>query len=141
MKQINLVELEKIIDNLRKVVNGHKVNMVMSTLYMKQLDKECGTPGCHAGWLGIAMEINKSDFRDIANEFARKIGLENRNDIAKSIIGEPHIWGNEYANLMWVNESAFGLRTHVFEAKILVKWWRKVIKRIRLEVDIEGIET
>ena len=131
MNILNVKQLEQIIDNLELIVNGHMVDMCETEIYPLELKQECGTPGCHAAWLGLAIGSTTESFSDVANEFANLIGFNDRSQLCNWANNNRHLWGNDNGDFMFMSQSAFGQESYIFPAKILVDHWRGVIRRIK----------
>jgi len=128
--QINVTILEKIIDRLSVIVSGHMVDMMQSYIH-HELSNYCGTPGCHGGWLGIAMGTTAVEYDVAIHEFALKIGFNNQEALKCWAHNNPTIWGNECGYYMFISSTAFDQLTNTFSAQVLVDHWRGVISRLK----------
>ena len=88
--------------------DGHHVIMSQANVTV-----ECGTTACHAGWYELARapagtEIKSLFWTDGADQMARDLGFEYREDLTEWARDNPDVWGNEYGYGMFQLNLAFG---------------------------------
>ena len=129
---INVVELEIIINDLEQLVQNHIVDMSEYRIKPNELNYPCGTPGCHAGWLGLACGLTSGNYINGAQVFATRIGFycDLEVEMTEWFSDHPHIWGNNYGYEMFCLPEALGQTEQRFPATVLVDHWRGVIDRL-----------
>ena len=135
--EINIERLQRFVKTLQAIRQD------MPICILSRENPQCGTPGCHAGLVMLALDkmrikqteyyINKGyDFRDQGDRLARylfahkerhKLDLENW-------AGEnPEIWGNDYGDNLFFAAEAFDKDTYRFPSSVIVNHWAGVLDR------------
>jgi len=123
-------KLTEIIGELKKIVENHKVDMGSGTIDPNALNNPCGTPGCHGGWLALAMKTSTADWELGAEQFAKFIGFKSRQQLKDWAGMNPNDWGNKHGASMFYSGQAFGRNSDIFPAQVLVDHWEGVIDRL-----------
>lgn len=114
--------IKTLLDRLRPIVGDRVCKMSQV-----RIEPECGTPGCHAGWIAIALA------EDIGHNYVQGI------DILQDLFGcnvriwaesEAKIWGNSFGYNMFCGSEAFGQIDNAFPATVLVDHWQGVFDRL-----------
>ena len=120
--EINQALAEKfytLADKLEAVIRpGAKVSMGEQNIYGKvsrgrytgEIDPECGTVGCAAGWFAIALQARRRDefivhqYHDGVKAVKDHFGV----DLMKWAQDYPELWGNKDGFYVWCDRKAWG---------------------------------
>jgi hypothetical protein len=96
----------------------------------------CGTPGCHAGLLWLAMEFSEKgqsySWMTSAHKTAKFLFADDRatmDDLMWFADRNPEWWGNNCGGFMFANGMAFGERVNSFEEWKIAEHWLHVAER------------
>jgi len=125
------------VEKLQAVVGDKLCNM-----YSIDLKPECNTPGCHAGWVEIALGIRNSGrnyhFLESAERLAIFLGFDSHRQLKYWAEDNPKIWGNEQGADMFGSPLAFSQLKDSFPAQILVDHWRGVGERLKKHEEVQS---
>ena len=138
-KAISKENLAFFVERLKGVValeRGCKVNMFSIE------EPVCGTPGCHAGLIYLALRAHlEFPYRyafDKAAEVLAQFLLGPYEKNPSELYGEPlrryagdnhEWWGNISGRFMFSSGIAFGMEVDTFESKVILNHWEGVLER------------
>lgn len=107
---------------------------------------ECGTPGCHAGWIHIVMTSFCEEYQqwnngayysyDIVGDwficwlFDRNYNEDESIDVLKYGFSEK-LWGNPMACKMFCMQESFDKKSHIFPVSLLIGKWEEVLRKLK----------
>ena len=137
--EINIERLQGFVKTLQSMKQDMPIDMGSSA------KPQCGTPGCHAGLVMLALDkmgIKQTEwclrndlyyYRDHAHRLARYLSKSeeaNMGDLEYWASGHPEIWGNDSGLYMFGNGLAFDQDTDYFPSSVIVDHWAGVLDRL-----------
>lgn len=122
--------LKELVEQRKETFTKQSVDMYCTGLY-----HNCGTPGCHAGWVHLAIpDILPPRYAYNWSTVGRFLGLwllENTNygSLEEWAEAYPSLWGSSN-NFMFTNPEAFNQSCSVFDVQVIIDHWEGVANRI-----------
>ena len=150
INSINIEKLEKFLTHfvdflvLREKRNiGSECNMLRASV-----NEDCGTPGCHAGWIHLVLNSFCEEYVEWTTYPYRlfhyeRVGYwflcwlfdkEYNNDLGHDLAlngFSQHLWGNPVAVNMFDLGEAFNQKTCSFPATVLASHWENVLRKLK----------
>jgi hypothetical protein len=125
MRSNKVFEFVALLRAATKRTGGYGCDMAQASV-----DPHCGTPGCHGGWAGIALNVETDSYLDGGDALAKHLGFNFRWELKRWALQNPDIWGNRNGLLMFGCPSAFDQKNTHFSVDVLIDWWQAVGERL-----------
>ena len=110
------------------------------------IEPSCGTPGCHAGMVAIALAPYKNRYYDSPNgvynyeawayALARFLFNDDTADAEdlSEYMGPDNawLWGNDNGVYMFISGAAFGWVADIFPHQVIIDHWERVLNRYEI---------
>ena len=136
--EIKIKRLQRFVKTLQSMEQDMPIDMDGA------LEPRCGTPGCHAGLVMLALDkmglkqteyyLNEGyDYCDQADRLARYLFASkkrDKSDLENWAFQNPKIWGNQRGLGLFVHGESFGQTTDSFPSSVIVDHWAGVLDRL-----------
>lgn len=115
LPKVNIPYLRKIIAKLKDLEKAYVKRYGEANANMGDtgLEYECGTPGCHAGWLAIAdpslMRSLTYDYEDVAAAFLERLWISDFLDMDEPVDAVHHLWPSIGMDAVFSHAPSFGI--------------------------------
>ena len=133
----NVDKIRLLVKRLKALVEQRNVQFTKQSvdMYCTGLYHNCGTPGCHAGWIHLALSdilppLYAYNWSTVGLLFGKWL-LENTNHRSLEDWAEayPNLWGSSNNN-MFSDPEAFCQTCSVFDVQVIIDHWEGVANRI-----------